>query len=1167
MSNLIASSASLTVAENSLATTIGIPAPTDNSYSSSALMVTVTGLPSDGTILLADGLTSVTLGETLSIQQLTGLKFRPRLNSFGTSSSFAFTVSDPAGNIASATATLTIGGNTTPVVTTWASLSVPENSPATSVGISAPVDANYASSQLTVKVTALPADGAVLLSDGTTPVTVGETLTVAQLTGLEFAPSANVSNDVSILTYSVSDPAGNSANGSAMLAVGPATPPVTTPTLLTVAANSGATAIGIASPTDASFAVTALKASVTALPTDGTVLLSDGTTPVTVGETLTMTQLTGLEFAPTPGVSGQSSSFIYSVSDPTGATTSGSATLKVGASNTPLVTTSTSMTVAENSGLTPTGIVTPSDANYAASALSVTITALPTNGSVLLANGTAPVTVGESLTVAQLTSLLFKPTQDNTGESSTFSYSVSDPGNHTANGSVALTTGPNPIVLENEKSGTPQSVWQINPGQDSTILQGYTTSISTNVGGTVNFKIDNLTGNPNYQIDIYRLGYYGGDGARLIDAIQHQSSTAVIQPNPITDPTTGLVDAGNWQITDSWNVPANAVSGVYIANIVEGSVDNPTQIFQIPFVIKDSSSSSDIVFQTSDETWQAYNGWGGADLYGGNGPSPGYGNGTGVGAAYAVSYNRPITTFDSSGAESGTQDTVFGAEYSAIYWLEENGYDVSYISGMDTATDGSLLLEHKVFMDVGHDEYWTDSQVANVQAALNAGVNLAFLSGNEIFWQTRFEPSIDGIATADRTLVTYKDSHFGEVIDPNGTGTGSFLAPANMGGAAMPSNSLTGTVFQVDGTTPGAITIPYGETQLRFWRNSSVANTAPGQTATLASDLLGYEWDSSPDNGFRPVGLINLSSTTVTEPLAYNTGFGSVDTSGTATHNLVEYRDPTSGALVFGAGTVFWSWGLSDQAVFTSYGGPLAPDPNVQQAMVNLFADMGVQPSTLQASLVIASQSTDHTAPTSTISSISTTTPVEGQSVTVSGTATDAGGGVIAGVDVSTDGGKTWHPANSPVGAVSENWSYTFAAPAPGTYTIEYRAVDDSLNLETPGPGVSYTVAASTALTLFGSSATPAIANVNDPNPVEVGLKFSSATSGEITGIRFYKGPQNTGTHVVDLWSATGTLLATATSTSETASGWQQVNFSSPVKIFCGHDLYRLLLLEWWGIF
>ena len=154
----------------------------------------------------------------------------------------------------------------------------------------------------------------------------------------------------------------------------------------------------------------------------------------------------------------------------------------------------------------------------------------------------------------------------------------------------------------------------------------------------------------------------------------------------------------------------------------------------------------------------------------------------------------------------------------------------------------------------------------------------------------------------------------------------------------MPSNEVTGTFFQVDqtGDTLG-IQIPYGETQLRFWRNTSVATTAPGQTASLQPDLLGYEWDSAPNNPFTPAGLIDLSSTTVQESTAYNTDWGNVDTSGTATNNLVEYRDPTSGALVFGAGTVFWSWGLSSQhdnspSPYSSQ----STDPNVQQAMVNL---------------------------------------------------------------------------------------------------------------------------------------------------------------------------------------------------------------------------------------
>ena len=87
---------------------------------------------------------------------------------------------------------------------------------------------------------------------------------------------------------------------------------------------------------------------------------------------------------------------------------------------------------------------------------------------------------------------------------------------------------------------------------------------------------------------------------------------------------------------------------------------------------------------------------------------------------------------------------------------------------------------------------------------------------------------------------------------------------------------------------------------------------------------------------------------------------------------------------------------------------------------------------------------------------------------------------------------------------------------------------------------------------LFGQAETPSIVTVNHPSPVELGVKFQASTNGSITGIEFYKGPQNTGTHVADLWTATGTLLATATFTNETASGWQEVDFSNPVAITAG---------------
>src|SRR3954449_11593779 len=88
--------------------------------------------------------------------------------------------------------------------------------------------------------------------------------------------------------------------------------------------------------------------------------------------------------------------------------------------------------------------------------------------------------------------------------------------------------------------------------------------------------------------------------------------------------------------------------------------------------------------------------------------------------------------------------------------------------------------------------------------------------------------------------------------------------------------------------------------------------------------------------------------------------------------------------------------------------------------------------------------------------------------------------------------------------------------------------------------------------TWAGNSRPPETVPANDPIAVALGVKFTASANGEITGIRFYKGPSNTGTHVADLWSSTGTLLATATFTNETASGWQQVNFSTPVAITAG---------------
>lgn len=115
--------------------------------------------------------------------------------------------------------------------------------------------------------------------------------------------------------------------------------------------------------------------------------------------------------------------------------------------------------------------------------------------------------------------------------------------------------------------------------------------------------------------------------------------------------------------------------------------------------------------------------------------------------------------------------------------------------------------------------------------------------------------------------------------------------------------------------------------------------------------------------------------------------------------------------------------------------------------------------------------------------------------------------------------------------------SYAFFAATAGAYQATYNG---ALPPPPNPPG---------EFTLWPSNAVPAVASVNDPSAVELGVKFTSERDGVISGIRFYKGAANTGAHVGNLWTSAGTLLASAAFLNETATGWQQVNFATPVPI------------------
>jgi hypothetical protein len=699
----------------------------------------------------------------------------------------------------------------------------------------------------------------------------------------------------------------------------------------------------------------------------------------------------------------------------------------------------------------------------------------------------------------------------------------------------------NPIVTENCLTGNPSTEWDIgqNTFGDPTI-QGFATDISVNLGGTVAFKIK--TDAKAYTINIYRLGYYGGMGARKIATVTPSVPLPQAQPNCITDSSVGLMDCGNWAVSATWQVPTTAVSGVYIAHLVRSDTGGDSHIV---FVVRNDASHSAILYQTSDETWQAYNYYGLGSLYG---------DGSGVfgldNRAFKVSYNRPFLT---RGYNNESASWLFGPEFPMIQWLEQNGYDVTYFTAVDAARSGSLIQNHRILMDSGHDEYWSGPRRANVQAARDAGVNLAFFSGNEVFWKTRWENSSDGTNTPYRTLVCYKETLAFAKIDPSDpptwTGTwrdSSFSPPADGG---QPENALTGTIFAVNGTgadNDGSmqLQVPSADGKMRFWRNTAAASLASGTTYTMPKGTLGYEWDVDTDNGVRPAGLIQLSTSTHSLTSDFLLDAGATYGAGTATHHMTLYRAP-SGALVFGSGTVSWSWGLN-----SNHDNPFSfttptPDPNMQQATLNLLADMGAQPFTIQTNLQLASASTDTTAPVSVITSPAAGSTLNtGTTVTVTGTASDSGG-VVGGVEVSGDGGATWHPASG-----RSNWSYSFTPRVTGQTTILSRAADDSGNLETPTNGVSVTIAPQVCpCGVWNSSNAPVTSDSQDSNSVELGLKFRADADGTVLGVRFYKASTNTGTHTGHLWTSSGGLLASATFTNETTSGWQQVNFSQPVSI------------------
>jgi len=430
----------------------------------------------------------------------------------------------------------------------------------------------------------------------------------------------------------------------------------------------------------------------------------------------------------------------------------------------------------------------------------------------------------------------------------------------------AQTFAANYIQTENAKPGSTE--WKLaNPGYASSVIEGYASLTSVNRGGRILLFVN--TQESTYKMDIFRMGYYGGAGGRRMMNTISRSGTA--QPACPMDATTGLIEC-DWvdpYVLDIPNTPdpTDWMSGVYLVKLTAGTSGKQQYIM---FAVRDDARFSDLLMAQTVNTSQSYNVWGGKSLYGTIAS-----RGDTANAAHKVSFNRPYYGDDSYGVGS------FSWEQNMLTWLEREGYDVSYATNVDVDADSNLLLNHKAFLSVGHDEYWTWAMRDNVERARDSGINLGFFSGNTSYWQVRYEPSTVNNQPA-RTIVGYKEAWKQDPITPDYLKTNEFrYAPVN-----RPEDTMIGVMF----VTQARPVMVIEDASSWVFTGTGLQN---GDRLTKAdgTSFLGYEVDA-----MGPTSPANVQRLAHSPANSREANFS----------DMTVYRAP-SGATVFATGSIGWS--------------------------------------------------------------------------------------------------------------------------------------------------------------------------------------------------------------------------------------------------------------------
>ncbi|MDJ0773789.1 MAG: hypothetical protein QNJ49_10250 [Mastigocoleus sp. MO_167.B18] len=492
----------------------------------------------------------------------------------------------------------------------------------------------------------------------------------------------------------------------------------------------------------------------------------------------------------------------------------------------------------------------------------------------------------------------------------------------------------NPIIIENQKTGSDN--WHLNNPAKNHEIEGYASLTSVDRGSQIELFVN--TQDPTYTIEVFRMGWYGGKGARQVTPTITRKG--IEQPAPIVDRATGLIEC-DWlqpyvlQIPENSQEPTEWTSGVYLAKLTGSETGKQSYI---NFVVRDDKRSSDILFQTSVTTYQAYNNWGGMSLYRWNSKGK---------QATKVSFNRPYAASPNPAAAYGVGAGEFltnlqpqrrtsnaSWEYNMVRWLERSGYDVSYCTDIDThenhrvVREGKRILSmHKAFFSVGHDEYWSWQMRHNVEVAKDKGLSLGFFSANTCYWQIRFEPS-KVTKDINRTIVSYKESAALDPFTRDRNLDNDYLITTRWRNQPLnrPEDALIGVMyetFQVNADiiiNQNAPEWAIANTQLKpnnLQTSQKELHTQHSQENQLPQKiklkgLLGYEVDRMFGNA--PANTIVIAHS----PYTYK---------GNTRYADMTVYQAESGATVFATGSMQWSWGLDDYNA-----------PNLRPSLINLDA-------------------------------------------------------------------------------------------------------------------------------------------------------------------------------------------------------------------------------------